>query len=89
MKLDEKLWHEAEQLAARHYAVEQFEETLTDGQVVIVLRHPELPGCISDGATLEEAEHNLAEARTEYIYLLLVDGLPVLAPHNLAPTLYP
>ncbi|HEY7031614.1 MAG TPA: type II toxin-antitoxin system HicB family antitoxin [Thermomicrobiales bacterium] len=38
---------------------------------------PSLPGCISQGATREEAVANVREAITEYVAALEEDGLPV------------
>jgi len=38
---------------------------------------PTLPGCISQGATLEEAVANIKEAIHGYIAALEEDGLPV------------
>lgn len=73
MSLNNQLWEEAENLAWRDYDVETFRDTLTNGDIVILARHPELPGCMAHGATLEEALTNLKEARTEYIYSLLED----------------
>ncbi len=38
---------------------------------------PSLPGCISQGATREEAITNIKEAIAGYIAVLQEDGLPV------------
>ena len=38
---------------------------------------PSLPGCISQGATREEAINNIKEAIEGYILALKDDGLPV------------
>ncbi len=38
---------------------------------------PSLPGCISQGATKEEATRNIREAIALYIEALEDDGLPV------------
>lgn len=38
---------------------------------------PSLPGCISQGDTLEEAQANIREAIELYIEVLLEDGKPV------------
>ena len=38
---------------------------------------PSLPGCISQGQTIEEAVANIREAIQEYIAALVDDGLPV------------
>ncbi len=80
MSMNEQLWTEAEKLASRDYDVETFRDTLTNGEVIILAQHPELPGCIAHGATLEQALSNLREARTEYIYSLLTDKLAVPYP---------
>ncbi len=45
-----------------------------------VARHPDLPGCMSDGQTPEEALVNLADARTLYIEVLTKRGIPIPAP---------
>lgn len=80
MSLNKQLWSEAEKFASRDYDVETFHDTLTNGDLVILARHPELPGCMAHGVTLEEALTNLREARTEYIYSLLEDGEDVPYP---------
>jgi predicted RNase H-like HicB family nuclease len=41
---------------------------------------PDLPGCITTGATLEETEANAREAIALYIDTLKEDGLPVPEP---------
>jgi predicted RNase H-like HicB family nuclease len=82
MSVDEKLWEKAETLSSRGYDIETFEESLTNGDIVIVARNPELPGCLAHGTTHDEAITNLSEARTEYIYSLLEDGLPVPLPRG-------
>src|SRR5258708_21252281 len=84
MSLNEQFWHEAEKLAARGYDTETYRETLTNGDEVILAKHPELPGCMAHGATVEEALADLKEARTEYIYSLLEDGLPIPPPRDAA-----
>jgi len=38
---------------------------------------PALPGCISEGDTLEEAKVNIKEAIQGYIEALQMDGLPI------------
>ncbi len=80
MSLNKQLWEQAEKLASRGYDVETFRDTLTNGEIVILARHPELPGCMAHGVTKEEAIANLKEARTEYIYSLLEDGEDVPYP---------
>jgi predicted RNase H-like HicB family nuclease len=82
--MDERLWEAAERLAARNYDVEVLQDETTDGQLIFMARNPELPGCKSQGATIEEALSNLNEARSDYIYSLLEDGLPVPDPAPIA-----
>lgn len=86
MNLNEQLWAEAEKLASRDYDVDTFRDTLTNGEIVILAKHPELPSCMAHGSTQDEALSNLKEARTEYIYSLLIDGLPVPYPRIIATT---
>jgi len=43
---------------------------------------PDLPGCISEGETIEEAERNLEEAKRGWIVACLEDGLEVPSPHE-------
>lgn len=74
----------AEKLASREYDLETFRDTLSNGDVVILVKHPELPGCMAHGATLAEALASLREARTEYIYTLLLDDLSVPYPRSQA-----
>jgi predicted RNase H-like HicB family nuclease len=38
---------------------------------------PELPGCVSGGATLDETRGNIGEAIQLYLESLLEDGLPL------------
>jgi antitoxin HicB len=54
------------------------------GQMVFVASHPDLPGCMSDGSTPEEALANLAEARELYLEALHGSGLPI-PPKTLHP----
>lgn len=78
--MNEQLWQQAKTLAARNYGVRVVQDTLSDGSVVFMASTPELTGCKSQGTTHEEATANLSEARIDYIYSLLEDGLPVPDP---------
>lgn len=70
----------AEELASRPYQIElQAYETL-DGQTYFFGRVPEMPGCVSDGDTEQEAKANVKSAMVDFIYFLLEDGLPVPEP---------
>ena len=57
-----------------------------DGSYCYVAFHPELPGCMSQGETLEEAEENLREATEMVIRHLLSNHLPVPDPASLTPS---
>ncbi len=48
---------------------------LEDGGYTVEV--PSLPGCISEGDTVEEALENIRDAIFGYIQLLEEDGLPV------------
>lgn len=76
------LWQRAQQLASRRYSTNVAIDTLTNGEKVYVVENPELDGCMAHGETEDKALENLLEARTEYIYSLLEDGLPVPAPEG-------
>lgn len=45
-------------------------------------RHPDLPGCMSEGDTPEEAMRNLDEAREAWIETRLENGFPVPEPRT-------
>jgi predicted RNase H-like HicB family nuclease len=62
------------------YSVEISPEKYEDGRACYVARHPELPGCMSHGDTVEEAVASLREARELYIASLIDDGLEVPEP---------
>lgn len=75
--MNSDLWEEAKKLSARNLiTVIVREDTEEDGSYYVAM-HPDLPGCMADGATPEEAKKNLAEARVDFIYYLLEDNLPV------------
>ncbi len=76
---------QAAALANRAYAVETvLDEATGDGAAIHVASNPELPGCMSTGATQDEAIENLADARREYIASLIEDGLPVPGPATMS-----
>ncbi|MCC7207015.1 MAG: type II toxin-antitoxin system HicB family antitoxin [Anaerolineae bacterium] len=75
-----ELERQAKALAALDYSVLISLDDTVQGERVILAAHPDLPGCMSDGLTLDEALENLADARYEYILSLLEDGLPVPEP---------
>lgn len=81
MKSD-ALWAKAGVLSARPYKVEFEWDELSDGSPVVVAIHPELPGCMAQGDTEEEALQELEEARQEYIHIRLMKDRPVPEPEN-------
>lgn len=86
MTVNEVLWQQAEQLASQGYDIETFRDTLSNGEVVILAKNPELPGSLAHGIDRDEAIANLSEARAEYIYTLLKRGLPVPHPRGMDKT---
>ncbi len=70
----------AERLASRGYAIITSRDKLTDGKLVFLVEHPELDGCMAQGATLDDALAELRDATVEYIYYLLEDGFAVPDP---------
>ena len=45
---------------------------------------PDLPGCVTTGATLEEVKQMIAEAIEFHLEGMLEDGLPILQPTSIA-----
>ena len=83
---DASLWQRAEELAARNYELITSVDTLSTGEKVYVVSNPALPGCLAHGQTLSQALRELVEARTAYIYYLLVDKLDVPEPGGATTT---
>lgn len=80
--MDSELRKRARSLAGRPYIELVAEDQTTEGKPVYLASTPELPGCMAQGATEQEALENLLDARTEYILSLLKDDLPVPAPFS-------
>lgn len=78
--MNDLLWEKAKELADRPYHITQETDELSDGQKIILLRHPELKGCKAQGFNLDEATKNLYEARVDYLYALLISELPIPDP---------
>lgn len=62
--------------ANRRYALFVFLDETTDGGTVYVATNPDLPGCVAQGDTIEEAESILAEVRSDYFAHRLAHHLP-------------
>jgi predicted RNase H-like HicB family nuclease len=71
---------ESRKLGDRKYRTDIELEEATDGTYCYVAYHPELPGCMSQGDTPEEAEENLREATQMVIEHLVSNNLPVPDP---------
>jgi predicted RNase H-like HicB family nuclease len=69
-----------EEYMALPYSISVVPDVCTDGTQCYVASHPELPGCMSHGDTIEEATHNLHAMRRLYIRSLLKRNLPVPFP---------
>lgn len=52
----------------------------SDEDGCFVARVPELPGCVSDGSSYEEAAANIREAMSGYILSLKEEGRPLPTP---------
>ncbi len=61
-----------------HYPTEVDREEEKEGNVVAF--HPDLPGCVAQGSTANEALENLDEARAAWIATALEDRLAVPEP---------
>jgi predicted RNase H-like HicB family nuclease len=70
----------AERLSARPYNVRISLDQTTDGKPVYLAQSPELEGCFGQGYDIDDAVHNLHEARIDYILSLLEDDLPIPEP---------
>ncbi len=68
---------------ARSYKTVLMPDVRSDGTRCFVARHPELPGCMSDGDTPAEAIKNLRDARELYIQSLIEDGMDIPLPETM------
>ena len=78
--MNSKWLEQAKELASHPYTTKIERDVLSDGTSIYLASNPELEGCKSQGKTVEEALNNLADARIDYIYSLLEDGLSVPVP---------
>lgn len=62
------------------YSITVTQDEATDGTPILLVENDELKGCMAQGRTIEEALANLEEARIDYIYSLLEDGLDIPLP---------
>ncbi len=64
-------------VAAAHRYVVVLKPTVSDDEVGFTVNVPSLPGCITEGDTVEEALDNAREAIQAYLLSLKDRGLPM------------
>lgn len=75
---------QAIRLAQRGYSVlVALDEVSDTGHRIYLARALDLPGCLAQGYTPQEARESLSEVITDYIESLIEDGLPVPEPRLL------
>lgn len=74
---------EAEDYLALPYAIELVQDSDEAGQRGWVAEIEELPGCLSQGSTAEEAIANVRDAMVGWISIALEDGRPIPQPRAL------
>lgn len=84
--MSENFDQKARALAAQPYHIVYSQEEIEGGKLVYFLSYLELPGCVAQGDTLEEAKAELEEVAYEYILGYLEDGIPVPAPYSTSQT---
>ena len=72
-------------LDRKYITIIRLEET-ADSNFCYVAFHPELPGCMSQGETPEEAKENLREATEMVIEHLVSNHLHIPDPASLTPS---
>jgi len=78
--MNQTILNNAAKLAHRHYRYDIRLDQTTSGEPIYFATCLDLEGCHAQGETLEEALRNLTDARTDFIYSLLEDNLPVPDP---------
>jgi antitoxin HicB len=66
--------------SALQYRTEIRPEAQPDGGIVYMAEIPDLPGCMSHGASVDEARQNLEDAKREYLAALSDRQLDIPAP---------
>ncbi len=80
--MDERWWEEARKFAKLPYSVSVMQDEATDGTPMLLVSNDELPGCMAQGSTIEDALANLEDARVDYLASLLEDGLDIPIPEQ-------
>ena len=75
---------EAKKLASRPYMTVVLRDETTEGELIYVAMNQELPGCIAQGDTPDEARHNLDETRVDFVLHLLENQLHVPEPQPIS-----
>ena len=83
--MNQELLEKAIALAARGYQVGVQREDDENGNHVWVAFVPEMPSCLAQGDTAQDAIEALKTVREDYIYFLMKHGVPVPAPELQAP----
>lgn len=73
-------WRKAKELATRPHQIVYFSERDDAGKPYFFVEVLEMPGCHSDGETIEEARENVQSALVDFIYFLLEDGMDIPEP---------
>lgn len=81
--MDIQVTPEAQALAVRPYSVIINEEQTQSGVTVFIATNPDLPGCVGQGKTPQEAIQDLALARADFIQTMLDDEVDVPAPDEM------
>ncbi len=84
--MSESLEEQARKLAARPYHIVISREEIEAEKSVYFLSYIEMPGCVAQGDTLDQAVAELEEVTYEYILGYLQDGVPVPDPYATSHT---
>lgn len=75
--MNEQLYAKALEIAYKNYDLVIETDVLSTGKRVFLGITPELPGCMTQVDDMQDMWAMVLDARTEYIYGLLIDELPV------------
>ena len=80
--MNEIFMEKAKEMAKLLYSYSVSRDETTDGAPILLVENDELQGCMAQGETIEEALANLEDARIDYMYSLLEDGLDIPFPEH-------
>jgi antitoxin HicB len=66
----------------KYYMSQNYRKTITEEEGVFFVEVPDLPGCVADGDTPNEAFNNIREAMEAWVTSRLAAGLPVPEPRS-------